>query len=133
MCQHCSDLTRMVIKVAIFVICREVEILWRHRKIVTFSLVLSVGFLWTKFSTNNLVCPPASKASRGVYWNQAQKFHPPLYWVPLGVCNSVTLWLCGQKRPLFSSLCLLYLWDSLVTLERAQVKSHRLDLRCSLR
>ena len=40
--------------------------------------------------------PPASEASRGVYWNQAQKFHPPVYWAPLSVCHSVTLSLCGQ-------------------------------------
>ena len=42
---------------------------------------------------------PASEASRGVYWNQAQKISPTSilstsYWVPLGNCDSVTLWLC---------------------------------------
>ena len=26
------------------------------------------------------------------------KFHPPVYLVPLGVCDSVTLWLCGQVK-----------------------------------
>jgi hypothetical protein len=46
--------------------------------------------------------PPASEASRGVYWNQAQKNFPHPYteypWVSvtLWLCDSDTLWLCGE-------------------------------------
>ena len=35
--------------------------------------------------------PPVSEASREVYWSQGQK-NSPLSWVPLGVCDFVTLW-----------------------------------------
>ena len=43
--------------------------------------------------------PPASEGSRGVYWNKAKKIHPPVYWVPLGVCHSVTLELFDSWGP----------------------------------
>ena len=47
---------------------------------------------------HKFIYPPASKASKGVYWNQAQKkFHSPVYWVPLGVCHFVTLWICNSE------------------------------------
>ena len=39
--------------------------------------------------------PPASKASRGVYWNQAQVFCPPL-----SVCDSE-----ANKPPIISAAC----------------------------
>ena len=37
-----------------------------------------------------------------------KKIHPSVFWVPLGVCHSVTLWLCNSvanKPPLISAAC----------------------------
>ena len=56
---------------------------------------------WLKQRGYSSFCyPPASEASRGVYWSQAQKNFTHLYteypWV------SETLWLCGHFQ-LFSS------------------------------
>ena len=55
--------------------------------------------------------PPASQASRGVYWNQAQKISPTRILGTLGcllLSNSVTLWLCNSGRskpPIISAAC----------------------------
>ena len=68
--------------------------------------------LW--YLSVNLHYPPASEASMGVYWNQAQKNFTQPYteypWVSvtLWLCDSVTLSLChsvANKPPIISAAC----------------------------
>ena len=70
----------------------------RTSSFITFisKFLLTISIIFVDKSSSNRY-PPVREASRGLYWNQAQKkFHPPIYWVPLGVCHSVTLSLCNS-------------------------------------
>ena len=54
-------------------------------------------FFWQFFFNGNNTLSPCKRSEQGsLLKSGTKKFRPPVYWVPLSVCDSVTLWLCGS-------------------------------------
>ena len=65
---------------------------------IRWTMIISHKYIW-KLVNKMIFYPPASEASRGVYWNQAKKILPTRILSTLGclsLCFSVTLSLCNS-------------------------------------